>query len=175
MRVAALLLLGVLLLLVQCNLYLLMGGLGLHGATPNLLLPVIIFVGVHEPSMARGASIAFALGHALDLFACAPMWLFTFIFVAIWWLARIAGVRLTAQTALTRMSLAFAFTLVEAAITLILLAVFGADTQRPLELATIVPLRATSTALCSPIVFRLVQRLYPPSTPVRAATEAAST
>jgi rod shape-determining protein MreD len=175
MRVAALLLLGVLLLLVQCNLYLLMGGLGLHGATPNLLLPVIIFVGVHEPSMARGALIAFALGHALDLFACAPMWLFTFIFVAIWWLARIAGVRLTAQTVLTRMSLAFAFTLVEAAIALILLAVFGSDTQRPLELGTVVPLRATATALCSPIVFRLVQRLFPPSTPVRAATEAAST
>jgi rod shape-determining protein MreD len=175
MRVAALLLLGILLLLVQSNLHLLMGGFRLHGATPNLLLPVIIFVGVHEPSMARGAAIAFVLGHALDLFASAPIWLFTFIFVAIWWLARIAGVRLTAQTVLTRMSLAFVFTLVEAALALTLLAVFGSDTQRPLELATVVPLRAAATALCSPIVFSLVQRLYPPSTPVRAATEATPT
>jgi rod shape-determining protein MreD len=174
MRVGALLLLGILLILAQSNLYLVVGGLGLHGATPNLVLPIIIFLGVHETSMARGALIAFVLGHALDLFASAPMWLFTFISVAIWWLARIAGVRLTAQTVLTRMSLAFAFTLVEAAITLILLAVFGSDTQRPLELATVVPLRATATALCSPLVFRLVQRLYPPSTPVRASTEGAS-
>lgn len=174
MRTAALLSVGVLLILLQSNLYLVLGPLGLHGATPNLVLPVIIFLGVHESSMARGASIAFVLGHALDLFASAPMWLFTFVSVAVWWLARVAGVRLTAQTALTRMSLAFAFTLVEASIALILLAIFGADTQRPLELATVVPLRAASTALVAPLIFKTVQRLYPPASPGRGPAEAHS-
>ena len=174
MRTAALLSVGVLLILVQSNLYLVLGPLGLHGATPSLVLPLIIFLGVHEPSMARGALLAFLLGHALDLSASAPMWLFTFASVAVWWLARVAGVRLTAQTVLTRMSLAFVFTLVEAAIALILLAIFGADTQRPLEIATVVPLRASSTAVFSPVVFRVVQRLYPPSSPVRQTSEGPS-
>lgn len=171
MRTAALLCVGILLILVQSNLYLVLGPLGLHGATPSLVLPVIIFLGVHESNMARGALIAFVLGHALDLFASAPMWLFTFVSVATWWLARVAGVRLTAQTALTRMSLAFVFTLVEAAIALILLAIFGSDTQRPLELATVVPLRASSTAIVSPLVFKIVQRLYPPTAPGRPSPE----
>ena len=90
MRAAALLSVGILLVLLQSNLYLVLGPLGLHGATPSLVLPVIIFLGVHEPSMARGAVLAFALGHALDLMASAPMWLFTFVSVAVWWLARVA-------------------------------------------------------------------------------------
>ena len=38
--------------------------------------------------MARGALLAFVLGHALDLIASAPLWLFTFASVAVWWLAR---------------------------------------------------------------------------------------
>ena len=36
-----------------------------------------------------------------DLLAGAPIGLFTFVSVAVWWLARVAGVRLTAQTWLT--------------------------------------------------------------------------
>ena len=41
-----------------------------------------------------------------DTLSGAPIGLFTFVSVALWWLARVAGVRLTAQTALPRMSLA---------------------------------------------------------------------
>lgn len=167
MRNAAFLAVGLLLIVVQSNLYRVLGLLqapfelvGLRATTPSLVLPLIIFLGVHEASMARGALLAFAYGYATDLFASAPIGLFAFVSVAIWWLSRMAGVRLTAQTALTRMSLAFGFAVVQSAIVLILLAIFGADTRRPLEIGGIVLSHAIITALVSPLVFRVAQRLH---------------
>jgi rod shape-determining protein MreD len=172
MRNAAFLAVGLLLILAQANLYRLLGPLGMHGAAPSLILPLIIFLGVYETSMARGALLAFALGYALDLFASAPIGLFTFVSVAIWWLSRLAGVRLTAQTVLTRMSLAFGFAVVESAIILILIAVFGSDTRRPLEMATVVVPRAAATALFSPLVFKIAQKLHLSTIAVHGSAEA---
>src|SRR5258708_7591887 len=106
MRNVAFVAIGIALLLVQGNLYRVLGPLHVHGVTPSLTLPLVIFLGVHEASMTRGALLAAGLGYALDLLASAPIGLFTFVSVSIWWLSRVAGVRLTAQTALTRMSLA---------------------------------------------------------------------
>jgi rod shape-determining protein MreD len=172
MRNTAFLAVGILLILAQANLYRLLGPLGLHGAAPSLILPLILFLGVYEHSMARGALLAFGLGYALDLFASAPIGLFTFVSVAIWWLSRVAGVRLTAQTVLTRMSLAFGFAIVESAVILILIAVFGSDTRRPLEMATVVLPRAAATALFSPLVFKIAQKLHLATTPAHGGAEA---
>lgn len=186
MRNAAFLAVGVLLLLVQANLcqlgpvleVVLPQGLGRlpYGWTPSLVLPLVIYLGVHEPSMPRGASLAFVLGYALDVLASAPIGLFTFVYVSIWWLARLAGVRLTAQTLLPRMSLAFVFAIVESAIVLTLLAVFGNDTRRPVEISAVTVPHAISTALFGPIVFRLAQKLQQGTLPARpaAAGEAGS-
>ena len=121
--------------------------------------------------MARGALLAFALGYFLDLVASAPMWLFTFITVANWWLSRVAGVRLTAQTFITRMSLGFVFALIESAMVLILLAVFGSDTRRPLEIGNIVLPRAIATAIFAPFVFHIAQRIHLSTQPVQGGAE----
>ncbi len=185
MRNLALLALGLLLILAQANAFRVLAAIDgvlpavvvpyLHGATPNLVLPIVVFLGVQEPSLARGAVLAFCLGYALDVLATAPIGLFAFTYVAIWWLARLAGVRLTAQTLLPRMSLAFAFALVEGLLVLVLLAVFGSDTRRPLEMSTVVLPRALATALLAPIVFRWVQRLHQGGTaPARGQVEARS-
>ena len=166
---------AVLLILVQSNLYRVLGPIGdligerlVHGVTPSLALPMVIFLGVYELSAPRGAVLAFGIGYAQDILSGAPIGLFTFISVAVWWLARVAGVRLTAQTALPRMSLALAFSLVEGAIVLILLAIFGEDTRRPVEVASVVLPRSLATALCAPLVFRIAQRLRQVTQPVRA-------
>jgi rod shape-determining protein MreD len=171
MRNAGFLAIGILLILVQSIAYRVLDPLGINGATPSLVLPLVIYLGVHEPSMPRGALLAFALGYAQDIFASAPIFLFTFVYVSIWWLSRVAGVRLTAQTVLTRVSLAFGFALVEGAIVLSLRAVFGSDTRRPLEIADIVVPRAVSTALFAPFIFKLAQRLTAGSTPARGGSE----
>jgi len=160
MRNLLLLSLGVLLILLQSNLYRLLHFSNINGLTPSLILPLVLFLGVHEHSMARGAILTFIFGYLLDLFAGAPIGLFTFIYVSIWWLSRITGVRLTTQTWLSRVSLGFIFTIVEAAMVLILLAVFGSDTRRPLEISRSVLAHAASTALVAPFVLQLAFRLH---------------
>lgn len=180
MRGAAYIAVAVLLLLVQANLFRLLGPLGglvgarwIHGISPGLALPLVVYLGVHETSMAKGALLSFAIGYAEDLLAGAPVGLFTFVLVAVWWLSRIAGVRLTAQTWLTRVSLGFVFAVVEGALLLVLLAVFGSDNRRPLELSSQVLPHALATGLCSPLLFRLAQRLRHGASQVRAPAEAA--
>ncbi len=176
---------GLLLLLIQSNLYRVLGPLGeisfgesfrlgdwLHGATPNLILPLIIFLAVYEASTTRGVLLAFCFGYMLDILAAAPMFLFRLICVAIWGLARFAGVRLSAQTELTRIPLVLAFALVESGIVLMILAIFGSDYRRPLEIATTVIPRALATALVSPIIFKLAQRLHQGSSPSGAMNPA---
>jgi rod shape-determining protein MreD len=162
MRSAAYLGVAVLLLLVQSNLFRLLGPLSTllgdrltHGATPSLLLPMVVFLGVYEPSMAKGAALSCAMGYAQDILATAPIGLFAFVHVAVWWLARVAGVRLTAQTWFTRASLGFAFALVQSTV----LAVFGSDNRRPVAMVSVVLANAVTTALLSPALFQLAQRL----------------
>lgn len=168
-----------LLILVQSNLFRVLGPLGallgphwVHGATPSLALPLVIFLGVHEPSMPRGAGLSFAIGYAQDLLGAAPIGLFTFVYVMIWWLSRVAGVRLTAQTVLTRVTLALVFALVQSAVILVLLAVFGSDNRRPLELTSVVLPHAIATALCAPLLFRMAARLRQGGSNARQQPEA---
>ena len=73
MRNTAFLAIGIGLLIIQSNLFRLVGRLQISGATPSLLLPLVVFMGVHEYSMARGAALAFLLGYLLDLFSAAPI------------------------------------------------------------------------------------------------------
>lgn len=159
-RAAALLSLGILLIVLQGNLYPLVGRLGVYGATPSLVLPLIIFLGVHEASIARGASLAFAMGYAMDLLASAPIGLFTLAAVSVWWLARIAGVRLTAQAWWTQAALAFGFSLVESVLVLVLLTIFGAAPQRAVDISSVALPRAASTGICSLFVFELARRVH---------------
>jgi len=151
---------GLLLLVIQGNLHRLLGHIPIAGIMPNLILPLIVFMGVHEYSVVRGATLAFALGYALDMFAGAPVGLFTFITVAIFVLSRAAGVRLAAQTILTQLALAFGFALFESITVLMLVAIFGRDPHSPRALLSLVVPHAAATAIVSPLVFRIAERLH---------------
>ena len=160
MRNSAFLAVGIGLLVLQSNLFRLIGKLNIPGATPSLLLPLVVFMGVHEYSIARGAALAFLIGYLLDLFVGAPVGLFTFITVTTFVVARAAGVRLAAQTFITKLALAFVFGLVEGVLIVILTAIFGADAARPRALALLVAPHAVSTAVFAPLVFRLAERVH---------------
>jgi rod shape-determining protein MreD len=151
---------GLLLLVIQGNLHRLLGHVPLAGIIPNLVLPLIVFMGVHEYSVVRGASLAFALGYAIDLMGGAPIGLFTFICVSVFVLSRAAGVRLAAQTVMTQMALAFGFALFESVTVLMLVAIFGRDPHSPRALLGLVLPHAVATALTSPLVFRIAERLH---------------
>jgi rod shape-determining protein MreD len=151
---------GLLLLVIQGNLHRVLGHIPIAGIMPNLILPLIVFMGVHEYSAVRGASLAFGLGYSLDMFAGAPVGLFTFITVAIFVLSRAAGVRLAAQTILTQLALAFGFALFESITVLMLVAIFGRDPHSPRALLSLVLPHAAATAVVSPLVFRIAERLH---------------
>ena len=151
---------GAALLLVQANLFRVLSYVPVAGATPSLVLPLILFMGVHEYSLARGAAVAFMLGYATDVVGIAPVGLYTFSFVAIFVLARAAGVRLAAQTMMTKVALAFVFALLHAAMVLVLVAIFGRDAYVPRALYPMILPHAAATALVAPLVFRLAQRIH---------------
>jgi rod shape-determining protein MreD len=174
MRNTAFFIAGVVLLLMQSNLFRLFG-LTLHvigwvvgakqdivipGLVPSLVLPLILFMGVHEYSLVRGAGVAFALGYLTDLVGIAPIGLYTSTYVAIYVLARAAGVRLAAQTMLMQVGLALSFTLVHSVMILVLLAIFGRDAYVPRALYRMTLPHVLATGLVAPLVFRLARRVH---------------
>lgn len=169
---------GVVLLLVQSNLFRLVdvvlrvvswatsrgSDVTIAGLVPSLLLPLILFMGVHEYSLARGAGVAFALGYLTDLIGVAPIGLHTFTYVAIFVLARAAGVRLAAQTMLMQVVLALTFTLLHCVMVLVLIAIFGRDPWVPRALYPITLPHVLSTGAVAPLVFRLAARIHAATT-----------
>jgi rod shape-determining protein MreD len=127
---------------------------------PALALPVILFMGVHEYSLARGAAVAFVLGYATDVLGIAPVGLYTFTYVATFVLARAAGVRLAAQTTWMQVLLAGAFTVLQSIMVLVLLAIFGRDAWVPRSLYPLTLPHAIATAAVAPIVFHLSQAVH---------------
>ena len=160
MRNTAFLIAGVLLLLLQANLFRLLDYVHVPGLVPALVLPLILFMGVHEYSVARGASVSFVLGYATDLIGIAPIGLYTFTYVAIFIIGRAAGVRLAAQTMMMQVGLALAFALVHSVMILILLAIFGGDAYVPRALYRLVLPHVLATGAVAPLVFRLAERLH---------------
>ncbi len=124
---------------------------------PSLVLPLILFMGVHEYSLPRGAAVAFGLGYATDVLGSAPVGLYTFTYVATFVLSRAAGLRLAAQTAWMQVVLVGAFALVQSTMVLVLLAIFGGDPWVPRTLYPLALPHALATAAVAPIVFRMAQ------------------
>jgi len=143
---------------------------------PALVLPIILFMGVHEYSLARGAAVAFVLGYATDVIGIAPVGLYTFTYVATFVLARAAGVRLAAQTTWMQVLLVLAFALLQSTMVLVLLAIFGRDAWVPRSLYPLTLPHAIATSAVAPIIFRLAQALHAAtgSTPRAEASGASS-
>jgi rod shape-determining protein MreD len=127
---------------------------------PALVLPLILFMGVHEYSLPRGAAVAFVLGYATDVLGIAPVGLYTFTYVATFVLARAAGVRLAAQTTWMQVVLVGAFAFLQSTMILVLLAIFGRDPWVPRSLYPLAVPHALATAAVAPIVFRACQLLH---------------
>jgi rod shape-determining protein MreD len=126
---------------------------------PALVLPLILFMGVHEYSLARGAAVSFVLGYATDLLGIAPVGLYTFTYVATFVLSRAAGVRLAAQTTWMQVLLVGAFSLLQSTMLLVLLAIFGRDAWVPRSLYPLALPHAVATAAVAPLIFRMAQAL----------------
>ncbi len=132
----------------------------LPGFVPSLVLPLLLFMGVHEYSLVRGAWVSCLLGYLTDLAGIAPVGLYTFAHVAIYVLARAVGVRFAAQTMWVRVVLVLGFTLVHSLMVLVLLAIFGGSAWVARTLYPMVLPHLLATALTAPLIFRLALRLH---------------
>jgi rod shape-determining protein MreD len=127
---------------------------------PSLVLPLILFMGVHEYSFARGAIVAFVLGYTTDVLGIAPVGLYTFTYVATFVLARAAGVRLATQTTWMQVLLVGAFAIVQSTMILVLLAIFGRDAWVPRSLYPLALPHAIGTAAVAPLACRISQAIH---------------
>lgn len=166
MRNVAFLVAGLVLLLVQENLFRVLAWTHVPGLVPSLVLPLIVFMGVHEYSLARGAAVTFVIGYATDLIGIAPVGLYTFTYVATFVLARAAGVRLAAQTMWMQALLALAFATVHSVMLLVLMAIFGRDKDAwmPRNVYPLALPHILATGIIAPVVFRLSQRIHAATT-----------
>jgi rod shape-determining protein MreD len=131
---------------------------------PNLLLPIVIFLGVSPAvHIVRGAATAFALGYLLDLSCGHPMSLHTVVMVATFFLARGAGLRLFLRGPLFQIILTFVVSVLAGGAVLALRTLFGPvmpfPTATVASTAMALAAPALVTALCAPVVFTVVQRL----------------
>ena len=155
---------GLVLTLVQSNLFRVLEWIHVPGLVPSLVLPLVVFMGVSEFGLARGAAIAFVLGYATDLIGIAPIGLYTFTYVALFVLARAAGSRFAAQTALMQLVLGLGFAFVQSLMVLVLLAIFGREPYVPRALYPLALPHVLATGIVSPPLFRLARRVHTATT-----------
>jgi len=158
-RYTAFLLLGLALIGLQGELYVVLGPLAAKGFRPSLLIPLLVFLGVTETNLALGAAVAFLLGYVLDVVGGAPIGLYTFASVATVALARIANFRVVTQGGVQRALLAGGFAALSAVIVLVLLAIFGKSAYVPRAMAKLVIPHALATIVVAPIIYRLAARV----------------
>jgi len=109
--------------------------LSIHPLTPNLLLPMVIFLGVQQGvHVVRGALLSFLLGDLLDAFCGSPMGLQTFVLVATFMVARGAGIRLFLRGTLFQVVLVFVVALLAGGTILALRGIFSPPEAFPLEM-----------------------------------------
>lgn len=160
MRYGAFFLAGFVLMILQANLFRLIQWVHVPGLVPSLVLPLVVFMGVREYPLAKGAATAFALGYGTDLIGMSPVGLYTFTYVGLYVLARTAGVRLAAQTIWMQFALGFGFAALESITVLVLLAIFGRDPYVPRALYPLAFPHILATAILSPLLFRLARFLH---------------
>jgi rod shape-determining protein MreD len=172
MRYTALLTFGLFLLIVQENFFRLTdavialltrmhpGLYSLPGFVPSLALPILLFMGVREYPLARGAGIAFVLGYVSDLLGAAPVGLYAFTFVALFTLVRTAGLRLAAQTRWMQLLITLGFTLVKSFVVLLLIAIFGREAWVPRSVFPMMFPHAIVTAFFGPLLFIALEKIH---------------
>lgn len=151
-------LLGYVLLILHSTIF---GLLTVHPAIPNLLLPLVVFLGVSAAiTVPVGASVAFMLGYLLDSMSGMPMGLYTFTLVTTYVLSKGAGLRLFLRGPLSEILLTFLVSILAGCLQLAMGAIFENPAPFPAKgaLAFLYLLVASATtAVLSPVVFWLAR------------------
>ena len=159
MRYTLFLILGLILVVLQGETWIVLGPLAARGFRPSLLVPLLVFVAVSETNIALAASVGFLLGYVLDVLSGAPIGLYTFTSVATVALARLAGLRIITQSGWARALLAGLFAGLGTLMTIVLLAIFGKGAYVPRAMFHLILPHAIATIVFAPLVFRAATRI----------------
>ena len=161
MRSLSFVLLGFQLLVLQAAIGVL---LPLGEFAPNLLLPIVIYLGVAgDLHIVRGAILAFVLGYLLDSFCGSPMGLQTFVMVATFLIARGAGLNLFMRGPILQAVITFGFGVVAGGSILALRAIFEPPAPFPLgsisDTVLALVTGAAVTGVAAPALFFVIRRV----------------
>lgn len=161
MRSAAFMLLGFGLLVLQAAAGVL---LPLGDWAPNLVLPIVIFLGVtNDVHVVRGALLSFVLGYLLDTFCGSPMGLLTFVMVSTFLIVRGAGLNLFMRGPALQILTTFVFALIAGGTILALRAIFEPPAPFPLgdvtQTVASLSAGAATTAVAAPPIFAAIRRI----------------
>ncbi len=159
MRYTLFLLLGLVLVVLQGETWIVLGPLAARGFRPSLLVPLLVYVAVSESNLALAASVGFLLGYVLDVIGGAPIGLYAFTSVATVALARLAGLRIVTQSGWARAVLAGAFAGLGTLMVIVLLAIFGKGAYVPRAMFRLILPHAAATIVFAPLVFRAAARV----------------
>ena len=146
------------LLVVQSTLYHLIPW---AAATPHLVLPLLLAMGLSDTPPAWGSPIAFAIGYMADAFSGSPMGLSTIVAVGTFLFGHIASIRLFIEGIPFHVVLTFAASLLSSATILGLRWVFERGWEGPSVAWVDLLARAAVTAAVAPLVFAAATRVVP--------------
>ena len=130
-------------------------------AAPDLLLIMCVYLGLHQHSVS-GAAGAFVLGYLEDAFSGSVAGLNAFAMCVVFAIVYITSRRLWVDNAISKIVLVFLATIVKAALTLALVAIFMSPERWRAPLLSGALLQATFTAIISPFVFAILTRTLQP-------------
>lgn len=129
--------------------------------TVDLTLPILLWMGLSDVPVVRGAPSAFAIGYLVDLFSAGPQGLHAFVAVVVYLSSRTASLRLFSAGVLFQMLLTFLASLFTSGAILFLRFIFEQSLENLGSPALPVAVRGVATALVSPLIFRLARRVGP--------------
>jgi rod shape-determining protein MreD len=128
--------------------------------TPDLVLPLVIYLGLLGINTARGAAIAFVIGYFLDtLQPGAPICLNMFVLVSVFLVTRLLAARLLLAGTVFHVAVALLGSIAVSLLHVGLRGIFERRLGGLQPLALLAAARAVSTAVAAPLVFVAARRL----------------
>ena len=129
--------------------------------TVDLTLPLLLWMGLSDVPVVRGAPSAFAIGYLIDLFSAGPQGLHAVVSVVVYLSSRTASLRLFSAGVAFQMLLTFLASLFTSGAILFLRFIFEHSLENMGAVTLSMAVRGVATALVSPLIFKLARWVGP--------------
>lgn len=137
--------------------------IGSEALAPNLLLAFVLYLGALDFGSARGTAICFVLGYLLDISAGSPPGVHTFVITSTYLVFRAVYARMMFSGVIFQILLTFLSSIAAGILIVGMRALFERSVFHWNIIPGMVLKSSLSTALVSPLVFKLGKMLIPES------------